>query len=230
MLVPDDYQSYYFERYGIACYNPENESVKLLMESGEIAFTSFELLYPDDLMKLDQKYLKSAFDHRFAFVGNSNQPGCDLVIPVRYKSGDSVGYSAIIIQVKNYEEAMAPAKRFMAAGEKLLPSYCAPRGPIPRHYISVFLELNFGRDTRNVHQSTKNTAKVHYDNFGNHIMVIDQSSLFSILTEDVMNLLSKLAKEKVDYVRRDAQVNSLNDMDPHRFPTQFLRIPNLSPQ
>lgn len=225
LLVPTEYQKYYELRYEVPCFDAKHKSVKELREYGEIAFTTFELLYSVSEMNLSQFYLERAFEHRYAFVGRTNQPGCDLVIPVRINKEGSISYSAIIIQVKNYEEALSPSLRFLAAGGKLKPSYCSPYQKVPNDYISIFLELNFKRVNDKVRKPTKRAAAAHLRYFGNHMVVIDQTSL-DFLGKHLKKMLEELSNKKMDYVQQGGKVNVLYAMDPHRFTIPPISLPN----
>jgi hypothetical protein len=168
---------------------------------GEIAFTSFELVYSITQLTLSQEYLKRAFKHRVAFAAYEKQHGCDLVIPVCVaKDSDAKSYfSALLVKVKNYKRPPSMEKRFRAAGVKLTPGYIDPDSTVPlKPYVSIYMELNFTRAGSKATLSSESLEidKEHFETYGNHIVMIDQTSL-TFIDKEVRRILSALANEKV---------------------------------
>lgn len=220
-LICPNYQKYYRKRFNVPCYNLQHNDVAFLRKYGEIAFTSFELLYSITPLTLDQEYLQRAFQHRVAFVGRENQPGCDLVIPVRVTKGpgEKPYYSALIVQIKNFKTPPPLKKRFKAAGMKLTPSYIAPSAMVPLEpYVSIYIELNFKRAATTVPLAAESLekAKNHFETYGNHIVMIDQASL-SFLDKDIKSMLNSLAGKTADYIQQAANKKALKVMCPLRF-------------
>lgn len=124
------------------------------------------------------------------------------------------------MQIKNYKKPLNPAKRFKAAGFKLTPSYIDPASMVPlEKYVSIYMELNFSRtdSITPLQEETKIIARKHYDMYGNHIVMVDQTSLESFLGNDIMQILSALAQKNADYVQKGANKEVLKVMCPLRF-------------
>lgn len=225
ILVPQAYRARYREMFKTDCFNESHDSCRLLLSRGEIAFTSFELIDGDSGLKLTQAFLKAAFSRRFAYIGVSNQAGCDLVIPVRIPEPETGAdrYSAVIVQVKNYGRSMESQQlRFNDAGEKLTPEYCCDakyssgRQDISDCYLSIYFELNFDRYQKRVQNATAELAISHFNNYGNHVVLLDLGDT-TFVDEDIRRMLSALRFKLVDHVEKQTNMRFLKLMAPHRY-------------
>lgn len=170
---------------------------------------------------MNQDYFKRAFEHRVAFVGRDKQRGCDLVIPVRITEqpgpNPKYSYSALIVKMQNYKKPPSPMKRSKAASIKLTPAYIEPDSTIQlERYISIYMELDFCRSDSIPIQEALDLAKDHFDAYGNHIVIFDQSSM-SFLDNQLKDMLKSLAGKTADYIGKAANKEALKVMCPMRF-------------
>ena len=128
VLLPEHNRDRYKGIFGVDCFDENHEACKTLIGSGQVAFTTFEMVDSNSELDISQEFLSNAYDHRFAYIGLRNQASCDLIIPVRYVRDSCTLYTALVVQVKNYEETRSSQTgRFTDAGEKLFPASCTSR-------------------------------------------------------------------------------------------------------
>lgn len=221
-LVPESYQEYYQNLFGVPCYDEENENVSEMMEMGEISFTTIEIVDSMTNNNLSQEFLKNAFDHRFAFTGSKTLKGSDLIIPVLIPSADEDDdgfvYGYIVIRVKNHDGIKRDhRKRIQAAGEKLSSSYCFPSLKTKPPYIGIYVELGFEEQEIPAMQLlTKPSYKRLFSKYGNHIVLLDLSKI-EFIDDNIKTRLSRLRHQTVDYVDKEANIRTLKLSDPHRY-------------
>ena len=217
ILVPKPYRDRYEKLFGVDCFDVNHDSCRVLLDSGEIAFTTFEIVDSNSQLEITQRFLANAFAHRFAYIGSKNQAGCDLIIPIRYTRNNQIQYSALIVQVKNHEGGRSgQGGRFSDAGLKLTPQYCSSRQDVADCYMGLYFELNFEQYQVKVKSATKKRAITHHGTYGNHIVLLDLNAT-EFIGSDLKGRLASLRLRHVDQVGRLKDKDLLKLMAPHRF-------------